>query len=122
MDNTLKERLIILRQAGQIDNKIIDTVTEFMKIVENELNIKLNEGNASMLVIHMAMTLSRIQKGEEIIPLDDSLLEELKSLAIYKRIQLLIIKADKELQIGIPQSEFGYIALHLCNLGNIDNI
>ncbi|MBU5438018.1 PRD domain-containing protein [Tissierella sp. MSJ-40] len=122
MDNTLKERLIILRQAGQIDNKIIDIVTEFMKMVENELNIKLNEENASMLVTHMAMTLSRIRKGEEIAPLDDSSLEELKSLAIYKRVQSLIVKIDEELQIGIPQSEFGYIALHLCNLGNIDKV
>ena len=120
MDNTLKQRLVILEQAGQIDDKIIKIITELITIVEKELDVRLTEDNGSMFVTHMAVALSRIQKGEEVVPLDDSLLEEVKSSEIYKIVQSLIEKIEDELQIRIPQSEFGYIALHLCNLGNME--
>lgn len=121
MDNMLLMRLNLLLDAGEIDEDIIQIIKEFTEIIERELSLTITEKNGSMLVTHMAMALARIEKGEEILPLDDVLMGEVKTSDIYDRVPLLISKLEEKFNIEIPESEFGYIALHLCNLNNINN-
>lgn len=121
MDKTLKERLVILQQAGQIDDATVKSIEKFIKLIEEKLNIKVTEENGSMFVTHIAMAISRLKNGEEIAPLDDLLLSELKGTRIYPKIPSLIKELEERLKINIPESEYGYIALHLANLGNTKN-
>lgn len=117
MDKGLKERLNLLKESGQIDKSTVQNLHDFIKIIEDRLNVKITEENGSMFVTHMAMAITRIKAGEEITPLEDSLLEELESTPVYHEIPILISKFEKESGIIIPQSEYGYISLHLGNLG-----
>ncbi len=116
MDDMLLMRLNLLSDAGEIDEDIIKIIIEFTKIIEKELSIIITEENGQMFITHMAMTLSRMKKGEEISPMDDSLLDEVKTSATYNKVPLLINKIEEKFNIDIPESELGYIALHLCNL------
>lgn len=119
MDDMLLMRLNLLLEAGEIDEGIIQIIVEFIKVIEKELSIPITEDNGSMFVTHMAMALSRIKKGEEILPMDDSLLAEIESSTIYDKVPFFINKIEENHNIHIPESEYGYIALHLCNLVNI---
>lgn len=117
MDNILKQRLMILEGSGQIQKETTLAIENFVRIVENEFNIEITEENGSMFVTHIAMAISRIIAGEEITPLDDLLLDELKSTPAYESIPSLIKQLEDELDIIIPESEYGYIGLHLGALG-----
>lgn len=121
MDNMLLMRLNLLLDAGEIDEEIIQIIAEFTRMVEEELSLSIDEKNGSMFITHMAMALSRIKKGEEIMPMDESLLDEVKASNAYNKIPTLIDEIEKRFDINIPKSEFGYIALHLCNLENINS-
>ncbi|GFN36766.1 PRD domain-containing protein [Tepidimicrobium xylanilyticum] len=121
MDEQLMMRLDLLLNAGAIDEEIIQIIKEFIEIIKKELSFTITEKNGSMLVNHMAMALARIKKGEEILPMEDVLFEEVKTSAIYSRVPSIINELEEKFNIEIPESEFGYIALHLCNLNNLQN-
>lgn len=114
-------RLNILLDTKQIDEKNFQILVKLIEMVEKELSIIVKEEKGSMFVTHMAIALMRIQKGEEIPPMDKDLLDEIKSSTAYKNIPKVIQKIEKEFNIKIPEDERGYIALHLCNLQSIDN-
>lgn len=116
MDDLLRQRLIILNESGKIDYETVVSIEDFIKIVEEELNVDITEDNGSMFVTHLAMAISRIKNGEEIVTLEESLLKELKSQPYYNKIPKLITSLEEQLEIKIPESEFGYIGLHLGNL------
>lgn len=118
MDIGLKQRLDLLEKTKQINGDTVKALENFIKVVEDRLNIKITEENGSMLVTHIALAISRIEKGEEIVALEDSLLKELKSSPNYEIIPSLIEELEKELDINIPESEYGYIGLHLGILEN----
>lgn len=116
MDIKLRERLDILEGAGQIDKNTVGAIDDFVKILEDRFAIEITDENGSMLVTHLAMALSRIQAGEEITPLDDFLLDELRASPAYKEIPSLIEELEKQVDLEIPKAEYGYIGLHLANL------
>ena len=114
-------RLKILLDTKQIDEKNFQNIVKLIEIVEEELLIIVSGEKGSMFVTHMAIALMRIQKGEYVPPMDKDLLDEIESSIAYKSIPKVIDKIEQELNINIPESERGYIALHLCNLQSTDN-
>lgn len=118
MDKDLKQRLDLLEKTGQINKNTVKALENFVKVIEDRLNIEITEDNGSMFITHIALAISRIEKGEEIAPLDDLLLAELKASPNYESIPSLIEELEKELDINIPESEYGYIGLHLGILKN----
>lgn len=117
MDKELRQRLDLLEKSGQIDGSTVENLEDFVKIIENTLSIKITEENGSMFVTHMAMAITRIKADEKITALDDSLLEELKSTSVYEKIPFIIEQFEDKSGIIIPETEYGYIGLHLGNLG-----
>ncbi|SKC81724.1 PRD domain-containing protein [Maledivibacter halophilus] len=112
MDKPLKERLEILKQAGEISDEIMGVVIEFIKNFEKKYSLEINEENGSMLITHLSMALARIKRGEEIDGMDESVLNEIKQNPIYGELPEFYDEIEKKLQIKIPDSERGFIAAH----------
>lgn len=116
MDEMLLLRVNLLKEAGEIDEEIAQAVINFAKEVEVQFDSKLDEENASMLITHICMALPRIKKGEKINPMNEFALAEVKQCQVYDKVPILVEKLEQELDLVIPESEFGYIALHLCTM------
>lgn len=116
MDQPLKERLDILKQAGEINDEIATTVIEFAQKLEKKYSLKITEENGSMLITHLSMALARIKRGEEISEIDKSTLKEIKETSIYEKLPEFYKEIEEKLQIKIPDSEKGFIAVHVCTL------
>lgn len=121
MDEMLHMRVNLLKDAGEIDEQIAQAVISFAKDVEEQFNTKLNEENASMLITHVCMALPRIKKGEEINPINEMALAEIKQSQAYKKVPALVKNLEQNLNLQIPKSELGYIALHLCSMEEKNN-
>lgn len=118
MDQILKQRLDILEMAGEITEAIKNTVISFSESLEEKYSITMDEENGAMLVTHLAMALARIKKGEEVNEMDDFALEEVKQSKIYNELPKFYKAIEKKLDIEIPESEKGFIALHSIVLVN----
>ena len=114
MDQLLRERLDILKEAGEISEEIGDTVTEFVQSFEQKYSLTMTEDNAAMLITHLAMALARIKKGEEINEIDEQIMDEIRQSNIYGELPGFYRTIEDRLQIELPDSEKGYIALHAC--------
>ncbi|MBS4538738.1 PRD domain-containing protein [Clostridium sp. D2Q-11] len=116
MDKLLKQRLDILKEAGEISQDIKEATLEFISKFENKYSLEMTEENSSMLVTHLAMALSRIKKGEEIEEMNEMALEEVKQSEIYCELPEFYEAIETKLNIEIPESEKGFLALHACTL------
>ncbi|KUO71280.1 MAG: hypothetical protein APF77_19760 [Clostridia bacterium BRH_c25] len=116
MDQLLRERLDILKEAGEISDEIRAAVIEFAQSFEKKYPLTITEENASMLITHLAMALARIKKGEEIIEMDELAMDEIRQSNIYGELPEFYEIIEDKLQIRLPESEKGYIALHACTI------
>lgn len=116
MNEELKLRLNILLGAGEIDEEIVASVEAFALLLQERYHITLTEENGSMMITHLAMALGRIKRGEEINGMDPAVLEEIKHNKVYQDLPHLYGKLEERLQLTLPESEKGYLALHLCSL------
>lgn len=114
MDQILRERLDILKEAGVISDDIRDAVIEFAESFEKKYSLTMTEENASMLITHLAMSLARIKNGEEINGMDELTMDEIRQSKIYGELPEFYGIFEDKLQIRLPESEKGYIALHTC--------
>lgn len=122
MDQLLTQRLDILMGAGEINQDINTAVKQFAKNLEEKYSLTMTEENSSMLITHLAMALARIVKGEEINKMEEFLLNEVKQNKVYGELPEFYEKIQQTLEIEIPESEKGFIALHVCTLiSNIKN-
>ncbi|MDY0396131.1 PRD domain-containing protein [Virgibacillus halophilus] len=64
------------------------------------------------LVVHIALALERLHKGDS-ITFDRSYLSQLKSTLEYRIAGKMIQELEKEFHIHIPEDEIGYITMHL---------
>lgn len=118
MDQVLRERLDILREAREISDEIRDAVIEFTESFEKKYSLTMTEENASMLITHLAMALARIQRGEEIAAIDEPLMEEIRQNSIYCQMPEFYKILEDMLHIELPEAEKGYIALHACAIAD----
>lgn len=116
MDQALRERLDILRGAGEISSDIKDTVIEFAQSFEKKYSMAMTEENASMLITHIAMALARIKRGEDINEMDEAALDEISQSKICNELPAFYQIMEEKLHIKLPKSEKGFIALHACTL------
>lgn len=118
MDQLLLQRLDILKEAGEIDSDIKDAVVDFATGFEKKYEVALTEENASMLITHLAMALSRIRKGDSVDEMDELALNEVKQYDVYQELDVFYKVLEDKLKVAIPESEQGFIALHATALIN----
>lgn len=66
----IEERLRILIDSGTLSQKNYLNVKQVMNYFKNTHGITLTEENAASFITHLCMALERIDKGEEVEPLD----------------------------------------------------
>ncbi|MBU3228099.1 PRD domain-containing protein [Clostridium algidicarnis] len=117
----LMTRLVILKDAGQIDQNTHEDIIKIIDMFDEKYNIKLTEENASMLITHLAISFKRIKMGEAVNPIEEIMYEEIRVDKNYKKAEAIF--KDIEVTIGksINDNEKGFIIMHLCSLLHNEN-
>ncbi|TFZ39971.1 PRD domain-containing protein [Soehngenia longivitae] len=94
------------------DTRTLEKIEKSIKNLVNEIDFEIVESSYMGLLIHLVLVIKRLEAGDkiEINPIN---LMELKSSEEYKYAKLLAENIQKELGIEIPESEIGYITIHL---------
>ena len=105
--NTISERLLGLveRQKLLIVEKVVDSIIQ-------ELPYAMADSAYIGLVVHLALAIERIQKGEG-IAINKAYMKDQQSSKEYKLAGKIVIQLEQVFQIEIPRAEVAYITMHL---------
>ncbi|WP_051652449.1 PRD domain-containing protein [Clostridium algidicarnis] len=112
----LMTRLVILKDAGQIDQNIHGDIIKIIDMFDEKYNIKLTEENASMLITHLAISFKRIKMGETVNPIEEIMYEEIREDKNYKKAEAIFKDMEVTIEKSINDNEKGFIIMHLCSL------
>jgi mannitol operon transcriptional antiterminator len=105
--NTISERLL-----GLVEKKKLLVVEKVIESISQDLPYSMADSAYIGLVVHLALAVERIQKGEA-ITIDQSYLENQKSTKEYKFAKKIVEQLEQVFQIQMPEAEIGYITMHL---------
>jgi hypothetical protein len=110
--------LELLEGSAQITSRARRWTLEFVEAVEAEFGVELGEHNASMLVTHLAIALTRSERGT---PLAESAPAGLVAEVDARERERAFVKerldaAGQELGVLLPSSEYVFVAAHLCTI------
>ena len=105
--NTVSERLLNL-----IEKEKLIMIEDSLRNLEQELPYPLADSSFIGLVIHLALAIERIEKGEE-ITFDEAHLKEIRGTPEFQVAEVIIQRLRSIFQMDIPDSEIGYITMHL---------
>ncbi len=105
--NTISERLL-----GLVEKNKLIIVEKVIESINQDLPYSMADSAYIGLVVHLALAVERIQKGEG-ISIDTSYLENQKPTKEYKFAEKIVEELEQVFQINIPEAEIGYITMHL---------
>jgi len=111
----IKDRIEILYSGEAIDEEVRDLTFKAVSWLAKK-NINLEDERGHMFLTHFAMSLKRIKKGEQVETLDSYIIDELQNNSGYAKALDFVKFIEKQGKIQLPESEKGYILLHLCSL------
>jgi len=100
------------RLLNLIDNETIKKIEILVETMEKERNYKLVDSAFVGLIVHIALAIVRIKKGDK-ITINSEFLDELKTCEEYIIASNLSINISKCFDIEIPEDEIGYITMHI---------
>jgi len=112
----IKYRMDILKEVGQIS---LDSYEKVEKIINHFLSkhlIEINETNGAMLITHLCIALSRMEKGEKINRIEEEMFEEVRKNRFFAKAQEAMNEINMILGSEMPIEESGYMMMHLCVL------
>jgi transcriptional regulatory protein LevR len=111
------ERLDLLQESGQI-TQLARRLTEFMVAeLATEFALALDDESGAPMVTHIAMALTRLNRGEEPPALSKALERELEGKVVERTaITRLMEDAAHALGREVPETEISYMTLHLAAL------
>lgn len=126
LDEKSRSRLLNL-----MDKDVIIKLEDILFNLEHFWGVKLTDDAYIGLLVHMALAIERIKKGEKII-MEKEFLMKLKQCQEYKIADKLAQNLSDEFEVDIPEDEIGYITMHIRGtrnlkgnydrrVGNIDN-
>lgn len=101
--------LFQLKQIVDLDYSFLE---ESLEELERELDFKFSEGAFINLVIHIAITVRRIEEGKDIF-MPENIFKTIVDTNEFKSAKNMTEKLEEEFQLKIPESEIGYITLHI---------
>ncbi len=116
MESTIRQRLDILKQANQINGKMEVAITTLIEKLEDTYQLQVTEENGAMLVMHLAIALARINRGETVARMDEMLVDQIRGAKGFDDLPDFLGDLEKEMGWKIPIEEFEYIALHFCTM------
>lgn len=111
------ERLDMLEESGQVTN-LARRLTELcLADLAAALSLTLTEDNAAQFVTHLAIALTRINRGDPEIAMSAVAAEEVADRAReHQAVTGVMRDASRLLQREVPESEITYMTVHLCAL------
>jgi transcriptional regulatory protein LevR len=107
-------RLDLLETSGQVSPQARRLTIELVEGVEREFRLRLDEDNGAMLVTHLAMSLTRLERGlveSEVPALVREEIEEHDRELVFMRSALAA--CGDALGRPIPQAEVLFMTAHL---------
>ncbi|WP_015295710.1 PRD domain-containing protein [Tepidanaerobacter acetatoxydans] len=111
----INNRIKILYDGGVIDGKVRDLALKTAAWL-SQMGINVEDEKGNMFITHLAMSFQRIKDGNTVEALEDFIIDELQNNKNYPKAQDFIDFIEKEGKIKLPESEKGYILLHICSL------
>ncbi|WP_309298041.1 BglG family transcription antiterminator [Cytobacillus sp. NCCP-133] len=105
--NTLTDRLL-----GLVDKKKLLIIEKQVEKIRNCLPYPIADSAYIGLVVHLTLAIERIQQGEN-IHFDQEYLDELIQTKEFQAAREITVGLEGIFQITIPESEIGYITMHL---------
>ena len=112
MQKETQNKLNILLQAGKIN----DLDVEFLNEIDNDLSKYDNGNKEEMLLIHVAMTISRQRNNEVIDTMPEALWQQIKNKPAYQRAKQYWLEKKAKAPIALSKDEDQYIIMHLVNV------
>ncbi|MPW25669.1 PRD domain-containing protein [Alkalibaculum sp. M08DMB] len=88
------------------------TIEKIITEAEKKLKYTLSDEAFTGLLIHIAISIERLKQAKD-IKMDSKWLKDLKTHDEYEIASTIGLQLGKELHITIPESEIGYITLHI---------
>lgn len=110
------DRLDMFEEAGQVTSLVRFLTETSVARVALEFDLELTEDNAAQFVTHIAMALSRLQRGEFAEPsaiLEEELRDRVRERQAMRRV---VGEIEQVLDREVPASEVDYLTIHLCAL------
>jgi len=105
--DTVTERLM-----GLVEKERVVRIESVLQHIHQELPYTLADSAYIALVIHLALAVDRIEKGEPIV-FDETVLNELRETREYQVAERIIGRLREMFDLDIPPAEIGYITMHL---------
>ena len=113
--DVLDQRLQILNQAGLLSNEHVKAANALRDLFLKRYGILLTEENSAAFFTHFCMALHRLEAGETVQALDETILSELADEFDYD-VATFMADEIQQLVIPLPEAERGYILTHLLAL------
>jgi len=110
-------RLGLLEGSGQV-SVLARRLTELaLAEIADEFDLTFTESNAAPFVTHLAMALTRLNRGEPEVPPSDIVEEEIAFRTKEREVVHAVMKdCERLLDREIPESEIAFVTVHLCAL------
>ena len=112
----IKYRMDILKEAGQISQLTYERVEKIINHFLSKHLIQIDETNGAMLITHLCIALSRMEKGEKINKIEEEMFGEVRKNKFFMKAQEAMEEINKILGSEMPIEESGYMMMHLCVL------
>ena len=116
------DRLSLLEDSGQVTGVARGLTEDLIGRIERGFDVRLDEANGAQLVTHVAMALSRVQRGDVETEVSAVVEDEIAACDRERAFIDEIVK-DWTSRLGreIPQAEVLYVVIHLCALAQRDD-
>ena len=95
-----------------MNRKTLQELEKIVDVANHKANYPLTDSSRLGLTVHLALVIERIRKNDKIVMKED-ILRELKKTEEYRLSEVIGKKIEKKYDIQMPESEFGYITMHL---------
>lgn len=103
-----------------IPNMDFDKIEEIVRAVEAKLDYSFSDDAFVCLIVHIAISIERL-KNKKDIEMNKEQLQILKKKKEYEIAQWIGKQVEREFNVRIPESEIGYISLHLLGVKILDD-
>lgn len=108
------ERLKILQESGVISGDV-GAIMRSVLCWLSDRKIEMDGDNGQMFLTHLAMAIQRAAAEESVEALPGELLRQVEQSAHFSFAQEFLSFLDS-LGVKLPESERGYVVLHVCSL------
>ncbi|WP_235000458.1 BglG family transcription antiterminator [Virgibacillus dakarensis] len=105
--NTISRRLL-----GLVNLETLHTIEDRVEQVRDELPHELADNAYIGLVVHLALAIERLKKGDK-IKFDTTFMRQIEETKEYEIAKEVVQDLEIALSMDIPEDEIGYITMHL---------